>query len=61
MISHHFIMVIQVATKVAELADQEVGMETGAKDVVEVVVAGALLIHKGSRHNTSQARFAYGQ
>ena len=44
MISHHFIMVIQVATIVAELADQEVGMETGANDVVEVVVAGALLI-----------------
>ena len=42
--SHHFIMVIKVATIVAELADQEVGMETGAKDVVEVVVARVLLI-----------------
>ena len=37
-------MVIQVATIVPELADLEVGIETGAKDVVEVVVAGVLLI-----------------
>ena len=44
MVSHHFISVIQVATIVAELADEEEGMETVAKDVVEMVVAGALLI-----------------
>ena len=44
MISHHFIVVIQVATIAAELANQEVGTETGAKDVLEVVVAGVLLI-----------------
>ena len=43
MIRHHFIMVIQVATIVAELAVQEVRIETGAKDVVDVVVAEALL------------------
>ena len=44
MISHHFIIVIHVATIVAELTDQEVGMEIRAKDVVAVVVAEVLLI-----------------
>ena len=44
MISYHFIMVIQVATIVAELAHHGVEMKTGAKDVVEVVEAGVLLV-----------------
>ena len=44
MISYHFIMVTHVATILAMLADQEVRMETEAKVVVEVVVAGVLLI-----------------
>ena len=37
-------MVMQVATIIAEIAEQEVEMETGAKDVVEEVEAGVLLI-----------------
>ena len=37
-------MVIHVATIVAELADQAVGMETKAEEVVEEVEAGVLLI-----------------
>ena len=44
MISHHFVMVIQVATIVAEITEQKVGVQTGVKDVVEVVEAGVLLI-----------------
>ena len=44
MISHYFIIVIQVETIVAEIAEQEVGMETGAEDVVEVFEAGVLLV-----------------
>ena len=53
-ISHHFIMVIQVSTIVAELADQEVGIETGAKDVVEVVVAGVLLYNHFTANHQRQ-------
>ena len=44
MISHHFILVIQTATIIAEIAEQEVGMETKAEEVVEEVEAGVLLI-----------------
>ena len=42
MISHHFTLVIQVATTIAETAEEEVGMETGAKAVIEEVVTGVL-------------------
>ena len=44
MIRHHLIMVTQIATIVAEIAEQEAGKEGGAKDVVEVVKAGIPLI-----------------
>ena len=44
MIGHHFILMIQVATIIAEITEQEVGKETGAEAVVEEVVAGVLLI-----------------
>ena len=44
MISHHFMLVIQVATVLAEVAKEEMWMETGVEAVVEEVVAGGLLI-----------------
>ena len=44
LISQHFILVMQTATIIAEIAEQKVEMGTGAKDVVEKVEAGVLLI-----------------
>ena len=44
MISHHFILVIQVAAIKAETAEQEATMETEAEPVVEDVVVGVFVI-----------------
>ena len=44
LISHNFIIVMQNAAIIAEIAEQKVEMEKGAKDVEYEVETGVLLI-----------------